>query len=198
VSLTHLNKKIQYIKMSERKIVKLNDVVSNITEFSMFRTRDNLIRPIFLIYSTDKDNIKNILEYLLNWISKPIKKISIDMLDTFKEEEINKNNTYIFNLCKFEIFKNESTIKNIDVNEAITSSIYNLLIDKAGPMIFIADNRFNIPTIFTSTSNAIFIDNVKSWSAMIHLNNDYIYEKDGVLVIDDMNSLNRLSVLKQF
>ena len=44
--------------MSERKIVKLNDIVSNITEFSMFRTRDNLVRPVFLIYSTDKDRIK--------------------------------------------------------------------------------------------------------------------------------------------
>lgn len=184
--------------MSERKIVKLNDVVSNITEFSMFRTRDNLIRPIFLIYSTDKERIKNIIEYLTNWISKPIKKICIDMLDTFKEEEINKNNTYIFNLCKFDIFKNESIIKNIDIHEVVTSSIYNLLIDKAGPMILIADNRFSIPTIFTSVSNAIFIDNIKSWSAMIHLDKNYDYEKDGVLVIDDMNSWNRLSLLKQF
>ena len=131
--------------MSQRKIVKLNDVVSNITEFSMFRTRDNLIRPVFLIYSTDKDRAKKIIEYLMNWISKPIKKISIDMLDTFKEEEISKNHTYIFNLCKFDIFKNESTIKNIDVNEVVTSSIYNLIIDKAGPLIFIADNRFSIP-----------------------------------------------------
>ena len=184
--------------MSERKIVKLNDIVSNITEFSMFRTRDNLVRPVFLIYSTDKDRIKRIIEYLMNWISKPIKKISIDMLDTFKEEEIVKTHAYIFNLCKFNVFNNESTIKNIDVNEVVTSSIYNLIVDKAGPLIFISDNRFNIPNVFMSLSNAVFIDNVKSWSAMIHLDNKYEYEKDGVLVIDDMNSLNRLSILKEF
>jgi hypothetical protein len=184
--------------MSQKKIVKLNDIISNITEFSMFRTRDNLIRPVFIIYSTDKDHIKRLIEYLMNWISKPIKKISIDMLDTFKEEEINKNNTYIFNLCKFDILKNESTIKNTNINEIVNTAIYNLLIDKAGPMIFIADNRFSVNNMFISVSNAIFIDDIKAWSTILHLNNDYNYEKDGVLVIDNMNASNRISILKEF
>ena len=54
--------------MSRKELVRLNEVVSNITEFSITRTRDNLKRPIFIIYSSNEKNIKNIVEYLSIWI----------------------------------------------------------------------------------------------------------------------------------
>jgi len=184
--------------MSQKEIVKLNDVVSNVTEFSIYRTRDNLIRPVFIIYSTNKDKIKKVLEYLTNWISKPIKKISIDMLDKFKMEDISKQHVYVFNMSKQEIIKEESMIKNSNVDVVVSSSIYNVIVDKAGPLIFISDNRFGVPTIFTSIASAMFIDDIKAWNHMVRLNPQYDYEKEDILVIDYMNSTNRLSLLKEF
>jgi uncharacterized ubiquitin-like protein YukD len=184
--------------MSRKELVRLNEVVSNITEFSITRTRDNLKRPIFIIYSSNEKNIKNIVEYLSIWISKPIKKLSVDMLDTFQEEKINKEHLYVFNMTKNKILEEESKLLNVNVSDVITNNIYNVLIDKAGPMIFIADNRHSIPTIFTSIHSSIFIDDIKGWNLLINLNKEYEYEKEDILVIDDMNSFSKISVLKEF
>jgi len=184
--------------MSRKELVRLNEVVSNMTEFSITRTRDNLKRPVFIIYSTNEKHIKDIVEYLTIWISKSIKKISIDMLDTFQEEKINKEYLYIFNMTKNKILEEESKILNTNVSEVVTNSIYNVLVDKAGPMIFIADNRHHIPTVFASIHSAIFIDDIKGWNLLINLNKEYEYEKEDILVIDDMNSFSKISVLKEF
>ena len=54
--------------MSRKELVRLNEVVSNMTEFSITRTRDNLKRPVFIIYSTNEKHIKDIIEYLTIWI----------------------------------------------------------------------------------------------------------------------------------
>lgn len=189
--------------MSRKELVKLNEVVSNVTEFSISRTRDNLKRPIFIIYSTNLKHIRDIVEYLSIWISKPIKKLIIDMLDTFNVEKISKEHLYVFNMLSKNITNNqileeESKILNTNVSDVVTSSIYNVLVDKAGPMIFITDNRHSIPSIFTSIHSAMFIDDVKAWNLLINLNNEYDYEKENILVVDDMNALSRLSLLKQF
>ena len=120
------------------------------------------------------------------------------MLDTFQEEKINKEHLYVFNMTKNKLLEEESKLLNVNVSDVITNNIYNVLIDKAGPMIFIADNRHSIPTIFTSIHSSIFIDDIKGWNLLINLNKEYEYEKEDILVIDDMNSFSKISVLKEF
>lgn len=182
--------------LEEYRVVDLGEVSSNLTEFTIFRNKENLSRPVFLIYSTNVKTIKTILDYLSLWINKPIKKVSVDLLKPYELEQINSNNMYVFNTTDMQIIKNESKIENLDCDQTVTCHFVHYLFENCGPMILIGNKKSSIPLCFNSVANAIFVDDIPGWVSLINLDKNYVYGKDNVIVVDGMACWNKLSILK--
>lgn len=182
--------------LEEYRVVDLGEVSSNLTEFTIFRNKENLSRPVFLIYSTNVKTIKTILDYLSLWINKPIKKVSVDLLKPYELEQINSNNMYVFNITDMHIIKNESKIENLECDQTVLCHFVHYLFENCGPMILIGNKKSSIPPCFNSVANAIFVDDIPGWVSLINLDKNYVYGKDNVIVVDGMACWNKLSILK--
>ena len=183
----------------------------NFSEFVMYRNKDNLNRPVFIIFSQDLSTISTIIDYLVLWINKPIKKIKIDVLNKFNGKEINNQNMYIYNMTssseeKITVNKNESVFLNTDCNTISTSHICDYMIRNSGPMIFVINKTGVLPTKFNTISNSMFIDmsneeNVKHLKQLLNISvttgggDQFNKTKNEVLVLDHMNCSTKISVL---
>lgn len=197
---------------SEFNITTLNSLENNLNEFVLFRTRENLKRPIFSIVIGDnftqqdtKLKTKAIIDYLFIWINLSIKKITIDFLQSFQPKDIRNDKVYVFNLSSIQhIIRDESTLLNINDNEIVSSHFYSYLIDNCGPMIFIANKLNDIPVQIRSISNAIFIlpsenmETVLGGVSRHTFNKNLEYKMDSILVFDGMNCENKLSIFQNF
>lgn len=182
--------------LQEYRIVDLGELSSNLTEFTIFRDKENLNRPVFLIYGTNINRIKTILDYLCLWINKPVKKVMFDLTGFWDLEQINSSDLYVFNMTDKHIIKNESKIESLDCDDKVLCHFAHYLFENSGPMILIGDSRRSIPTVFNSVANAVFVDDVPDWVSLVNLDNNYAYRKEDVIVIDGMTCWNKLSVLK--
>jgi hypothetical protein len=184
------------MSLEEFNIIKLDQLAHSLTEFSIYRTRENLQRPVFMIYSNDVDRIKKLLDYIIVWIGSSIKKITINCTDKINLNDIDKKNIFIFNMSDNQVIKNESKILNSTANKIVTGHLMTYLFENCGPMIFIGSKSDDIPSQVRSCANAVFIDNIDEWRKLINLQQGYQYEKEGIIVVDHMPCWNKLSVLK--
>jgi len=182
--------------LQEYRLIDLGETSSNLTEFTIFRNRENLNRPVFLIYSTNMKTIRTILDYLCLWINKPVKKVSTDLLNQHDLDQFNENNMYVINTTDMQLIKNESRIENLDCDETTLCHFARHLFENCGPMILVTDRKSGIPAIFNSVSNAVFIDDIPEWISLVNLENSYMYGKEDVIVVDGMTCWNKLSILK--
>lgn len=184
------------MSLEEFNIVKIDQLAHNLTDFSIYRNRDNLQRPVFMIYSTNVDRIKKILDYLIIWINMSVKKVTIDCTDKMNLNEIDKKHIFIFNMSDQQIIKNESKILNNMTNKVVTGHLITHLFENCGPLIFIGGKSDDIPSQIRSCTNAVFIDNIDDWRKLINLQQDFQYIKEGTVVVDHMQCWNKLSILK--
>jgi len=196
----------------EYTITTLNTLENDIGEFVLFRSRENLERPIFTIILGDridnteiKSKVKSIIDYLMVWISLNIKKISLDLIQTFQSKDIRSDKAYVFNISKTpNIIRDESEILNMNVNVDVYTPMYSYLINSCGPMIFIADKLSDIPVQIRSATHASFIlpsenlERVLDGASSFTFNKNLEYNMDSILVFDGMNCENKLSVFKNF
>lgn len=196
----------------EFNITTLNTLENDIGEFVLFRSRDNLERPIFIIILGDKTDTteiksktKSIIDYLTVWIGLSIKKISIDLIQTYQSKDIRSDKAFVFNMSTIpNIIRDESYVLNMNLSIEASTHIYSHLIQSSGPMIFIADKLSDIPVQIRSATNASFIlpsenlERVLDGASSFTFNKNLEYKMDSVLVFDGMNCENKLSVFKNF
>jgi hypothetical protein len=168
-----------------------------IKDFVLYRTKDNLKSPIFILLLDQFNKTDDLLlQTLKQWIN--LKQINVDLnfhID-FKKKDFVKNKLYIFNF-----FQHHSITHHSPIFDNIF--IANYLIENCGSMIFIINNIKQIPKSIVSASHSIFIRNNQDIKDILAYTEPMLFptvnllkEDNDYIVIDRLKLWSNLSILK--
>ena len=131
------------------------NIISSITEeestlqlLSVNRTKDNFGNYIFIIYSKNKDEIEQCLNYLKNLTKIPFKDISIDVTGELNFDDYCKDYIYTFDLTKEE---------GVLSSDMVFNTVMKNVSEKAGGMVIISDHIDKVPRYLSTMSQLVFI-----------------------------------------
>jgi hypothetical protein len=169
----------------------INKEETNVTSLCVSRTLKNFGKHVYIIYSSDINNINRCLTYIQRLTRLTVENSEIDTLGEFKEEIYKQNTIYQFNLLK-------NDIKNIDL-QGVLGFMLEKILDKSEGVILISDEYSNIPPLITTMSHLVFIDkNVKNVEDIVKdcsgLNiQNYNYDFSSMLCVNKTTLWTKLS-----
>ncbi len=155
----------------------VNKEETNISSLCVSRVPQNFGKHVYIIYSSDINNINKCLTYIQRLTNVSIETSEIDTLGEFKVQSYKKGVIYQFNMLK-------NDIKNHHLKSPL-GFMLEKIIDNSEGVILINDDYKTTPPLLTTMSHLIFIDKniknveniVKEGSGLSIDNYNYDFEK---------------------
>jgi len=168
---------------------------NNITPLVVNRVKSNFGKHNYIIYSNNQDNINNCLTYIRNISKAPLKDDSFDLIDTLDLTKYNKDTIYTYDL-------RQNSIKNVDIaGKGTLNCVLQTIQDNSEGIIVISDTYDNVPSIISTISNLIFIDNdtknmdkIIMGSASIRLPEKTNYDLNNMICINKTSLWSKLTL----
>ncbi len=168
---------------------------NNVSPLVVNRVKSNFGKHNYIIYSKNQTNINNCLTYIRNISKSPLQEDSFDLIDTLDLTKYKKDTIYTYDL-------RQNNIKNVDIaGKGTLNCVLQTIQSKSEGIIIISDTYDNVPSIISTISNLIFIDNdikdknkIIMSSASIRLPEKVNYDLNNMICINKTSLWSKLAL----